>query len=78
MGLVQEENLVVFDMCLPWEASETTHKEEGNTRGPSQKPAVGKREHGRKDKEQAFSSGPKVREHTDEKKLKKSGGGSCD
>ena len=31
MGLVQEENLVVFDMCLPWEAIETTHKEVGNT-----------------------------------------------
>ena len=40
---------------------ETTHNEVENT---SPRPALGNREHGRKDKEQASSSGPKVREQT--------------
>ena len=39
----------------------------GNARGSGLKPAVGNREHGRKDTEQASSSVPKVRTQTDVK-----------
>ena len=46
---------------------EITHKEVENARGSSLEPAAGSREHGGKDKEQASSSGPKVREQTDVK-----------
>ena len=47
---------------------ETSLKEVENTSGSSPRPAVSNREHGRKDREQASSSGPKVREQTDEKR----------
>ena len=70
MGHVQGENLVVFYICLPREAVRQRREEVRNARGSIIKPATGNREHGRKDKEQASSSGPKVKEQTDVKSSK--------
>ena len=58
MGLAQEENLVVFYIRLPRETERLRGKKWVNARRSSPKPAVGNREHGSKDKEQASSSVP--------------------
>ena len=49
---------------------ETTRQEVDNTRGSSPRPAVGNRKLGRRDKEKASSSGPKVRVQTDGKRAR--------
>ena len=54
----------------PTGSRETTQKGLENARGSSPKPAAGIREHGSKDKEQASSSEPKVKEQTDVKSSK--------
>ena len=67
MGLAQEENLVVFLHSPDKGNREMSREEVENARGSGLKPAVGNREHGGKDKEQASSSVPNVKAQTDVK-----------
>ena len=70
IGFVQEESFIFRHMHAP---CHNTQKSWEHKRS-SPRPAVGGRKHGRKDKEQASSGGPKVREQT----IEKSRGSSCD
>ena len=67
MGLVQEDNLVVFNICLPRDAVRQRTKKLKTQEDRVLSQPWGNREHSRKDSEQAPSSGPKVREQTDVK-----------